>query len=111
MHIPVIQEMARYSCPPWIKSSRSGPMKEAIMFFDRHGYRRSHNERHNIMRKLGVLLLVTLLAGCAGNAELIRANSSSSRTDVYSEEPIGVTIPQGFVDLRVTASLKTHKPG
>lgn len=33
------------------------------------------------------------------------------RTDIYEELTNGGNTPQGFTDLRITATLKTHKPG
>jgi hypothetical protein len=52
-----------------------------------------------------------VLSGCAESSALIKANSISLRTDVYEELTNGATAPQGYVDLRITATLKTHKPG
>jgi len=49
-----------------------------------------------------------VLSGCAESSALIKANSTSLRTDVYEELTNGATAPQGYVDLRVTATLKTH---
>lgn len=61
--------------------------------------------------KLGVLLLVAMAAagGCAENPALIKAKASSPCTDVFEEtEGRGDAV---LTELRVTASLKTHKPG
>ncbi len=64
------------------------------------------------MKKLCLLALaISLLSGCAESSALIKANSTSLRTDVFDELTNGATAPQGYVDLRVTATLKTHKPG
>lgn len=65
------------------------------------------------MKKTSLLLMLSLmvLSGCAESSALIKANSTSLRTDVFEELTNGATAPQGFVDLRVTATLKTHKPG
>jgi len=65
------------------------------------------------MKKASLLLLLSLmvLSGCAESSALIKANSTSLRTDVYEELTNGATAPQGYVDLRVTATLKTHRPG
>lgn len=65
------------------------------------------------MKKTSLLLMLSLmvLSGCAESSALIKANSTSLRTDVYEELTNGASAPQGYVDLRVTATLKTHKPG
>jgi len=65
------------------------------------------------MKKTRLLLILSLmvLSGCAESSALIKANSTSLRTDVYEEFTNGATAPQGYVDLRVTATMKTHKPG
>lgn len=65
------------------------------------------------MKKTSLLLMLSLmvLSGCAKSSALIKANSASLRTDVYKELTNGVIAPQGYVNLRVTATLKTHKPG
>lgn len=65
------------------------------------------------MKKASLLLMLSLmvLSGCAESSALIKANSASLRTDVFEELTNGATTPQGYVDLRVTATLKTHKPG
>ena len=65
------------------------------------------------MKKTSLLLMLALmvLSGCAESSALIKSNSTSLRTDVYEELTNGASTPQGYVDLRITASLKTHKPG
>lgn len=65
------------------------------------------------MKKVSLLLMLSLmvLSGCAESSALIKASSTSLRTDVFDELTNGATAPQGYVDLRVTATLKTHKPG
>ena len=65
------------------------------------------------MKKASLLLMLSLmvLSGCAESSALIKANSTSLRTDVFEESTNGATVPQGYVDLRVAATLKTHKPG
>lgn len=57
------------------------------------------------------VMTISLLSGCAERSPLIKASSTSLRTDVFEELTNGATAPQGYVDLRVTGSLKTHKPG
>lgn len=64
------------------------------------------------MKKLCLLIMaISLLSGCAESSALIKANSTSLRTDVFEELTGTAIAPQGYVDLRVTATLKTHKPG
>lgn len=64
------------------------------------------------MKRLCILILaISVLSGCAESSALIKANSTSMRMDVFEELANGGTIPQGFAELRITASLKTHKPG
>lgn len=66
------------------------------------------------MNRVKLLLLVlsmTVVSGCAESSALIKANSTSMRTDIYEELTNGGIAPQGFTDLRIFATLKTHKPG
>lgn len=65
------------------------------------------------MNKAGLFLMISMmvLSGCAESTALIKANSTSIRTDVYEELTNGGIVSQGFVNLRITATLKTHKPG
>lgn len=66
------------------------------------------------MHRLKMFLLalsLTVLGGCAESSALIKANSTSMRTDIYEELTNGGIAPKGFTDLRITATLKTHKPG
>lgn len=51
------------------------------------------------------------MAGCAGSGELIRTASIGTRNDVFQELTDGGTVPQGYADLRIVSSLKTHRPG
>lgn len=54
---------------------------------------------------------MTVVSGCAESSALIKANSTSMRTDIFEELTNGEIAPRGFSDLRITATLKTHKPG
>ena len=66
------------------------------------------------MRTPKLLLLLatlTILAGCAESGALIKSTSTSVRTDVFQEITDGGAVPKGLADLRVTGTLKTHKPG
>lgn len=65
--------------------------------------------------KFGKMFLLalglTVITGCAESSALIKANRTSIRTDVFDELTGSASAPQGYVDLRVTSSLKTHNPG
>jgi hypothetical protein len=65
------------------------------------------------MKKICLFLMMSLaiLSGCAQSSTLIKANSASMRTDIFEELTNAGSAPQGFTDLRITATLKTHKPG
>ncbi|KAF0220105.1 MAG: hypothetical protein FD174_1550 [Geobacteraceae bacterium] len=66
------------------------------------------------MKKINLLFLVmavTLISGCADSSALIRKSSTSVRSDVFQELTDGGPVPQGHADLRISFSLKTHKPG
>ncbi len=65
----------------------------------------------NRMKLLFLAMIVTVVSGCAESSALIKANSTSMRTDIFEELTNGGITPQGFTDLRITATLKTHKPG
>ena len=58
-----------------------------------------------------LLLLSVLTCGCSTSREPLKASSVTPRTDVFREVPDGSPIPQGHADLRVVASLKTHREG
>ena len=65
------------------------------------------------MKRICLLLMMSLtaLTGYAESSALIKANNTSIRTDIFEEFTNGGLLPPGFADLRVTATLKTHKPG
>jgi hypothetical protein len=59
-----------------------------------------------------IIIMVAVLGGCAKSPALLRESSVSLRSDVFEELTNGGgKIPEGFADLRLTASVKTHKPG
>lgn len=58
-----------------------------------------------------MIMAISLLSGCAESSALIKANSTSLRTDVFEELTGTAIASQGYADLRVMATLKTHKPG
>jgi len=71
-------------------------------------------EKEHFMDKIKLVLLVmmlTMLSGCAESSALIRANNTSIRTDIFQELTNGGTVPEGMADLHFTATLKTHRPG
>jgi hypothetical protein len=64
------------------------------------------------MKKLCLLLTaISLLSGCAESSAFIKSNSTSLHSDVFEEVACGETVPKGFAELRINASLKTHMPG
>ena len=65
------------------------------------------------MKKICLLLMasLTVLSGCAKSTALIKTGSNSIRSDVFQELSNGDIVPQGYADLRIVSSLKTHKPG
>jgi len=62
-----------------------------------------------IMPALAVAMI--MIGGCAESSTLIRASSTSVRSDIFQELSNGGQAPAGYSDLRVTSSLKTHRPG
>lgn len=62
-----------------------------------------------VMWALVVAMAVT--SGCATSTELIKANSISTRNDVFQELTDVGSIPRGYADLRIAFSMKTHNPG
>lgn len=65
----------------------------------------------NIMKLLLLTMTLTVVGGCAESSALIRANSTSMRSDVFEEIANGTIVPKGFADLHFTATLKTHNHG
>ncbi len=66
------------------------------------------------MKKRDLLFLamaVTIISSCADSSALIRANSTSIRSDVFEELAGGGPVPPGYAVLRIVSALKTHKPG
>jgi len=65
------------------------------------------------MKKVFLLLMMSLpvLSGCAESASLVKTASNGMRSDVFQELSNASMVPQGYADLRIVSSLKTHKPG
>jgi len=67
------------------------------------------------MKKLNLLVFIltlTVLGGCAKSPALLKESSAGLRSGVFEElSNGGGKIPEGFADLRFTATVKTHKPG
>lgn len=65
------------------------------------------------MKVLTALLLIplTLLLGCAESSALTKQVATGTRDDVFEQVANGGAVPQGFADLLVTGSFKTHQPG
>lgn len=64
-----------------------------------------------IISVLTLLLGAAVFSGCATNSELVRTCGKSIRGDVFGEAPETGPVPQGYTELLVISSLKTHKPG
>lgn len=64
-----------------------------------------------IVKLLILSLMLTITIGCSGNLTVINANKASIRTDVFDKVVNEKINKQGFTDLRIRASMKTHKPG
>lgn len=60
---------------------------------------------------LSILLSLALFSGCAGNSELIKTCGKNMRGDVFREVSDQSPVPNGYADLLVVSSLKTHRPG
>ena len=67
------------------------------------------------MKKMVIWMLLMVLGlaliGCGVTARGIRAKSFSERTDVFSEIKEDERVPQGFVELVIRASVKSHLEG
>jgi hypothetical protein len=63
------------------------------------------------MKMMFLAIALTMASGCAEKSALIKANSTSVHTDIFEELTNAGIAPQGFTDLRITATLKTHLPG
>jgi hypothetical protein len=67
-----------------------------------------------MMNRISIIAIVVVLgfmAGCSGAATMINAKSQSGRTDVFRELPGEGSIPAGYADVVVKASIKTHIEG
>lgn len=60
---------------------------------------------------ISIGLLLSSLLGCGATAKMIAAKSQSDRADVFTEVIEAGAKPQGYVDLVVKASIKTHVEG
>jgi len=66
------------------------------------------------MRKLTLFVAtvaIMVVSGCANSTALIKASNSSTRSDIFEQISTGGVVPSGYADLRISSSLKTHKPG
>jgi len=63
------------------------------------------------MSIFSMLAILAVMAGCAGNKDLIKAMSTSISQDIFQEAPQNTPPAPGYLDLRIYSSLKTHKPG
>lgn len=58
-----------------------------------------------------ITIVLTMISGCANSSRLIKASSTSTRSDIFQETIKGEAIPTGYADMTIYASLKTHEPG
>src|SRR3989304_1757605 len=65
----------------------------------------------NFVIGLLMILLGIVFAGCGTTAKEIRAKSRSERADVFREVKEEGAPPNGFVDVVIKASIKTHLEG
>lgn len=64
-----------------------------------------------IFNLMWLVMILTVLNGCAQSSSLIKTSSTSVRNDVFQELTNASPVPQESADLHITATLKTHKPG
>ncbi len=62
----------------------------------------------SIVLSLGIM---GIMSGCAGNNTLVKEMSLSTTQNVFQEIEESVPPVPGYADLRISSSLKTHKPG
>lgn len=67
--------------------------------------------KNSILFSSFILMIFGTLVGCAGNKELIKEMSTSVTQNVFQEVENNVPIPNGYCDLQISSSLKTHVPG
>ncbi len=60
---------------------------------------------------MSIMLSLTILSGCANSSELVKECGKSLRGDVFCEVSDQSPVPNGYADLLVVSSLKTHRPG
>lgn len=58
-----------------------------------------------------LLLTMVTLGGCTHFEERLKYVAVSTKQDVFQEALENLPIPAGYADIRIVASLKTHKPG
>jgi hypothetical protein len=61
--------------------------------------------------KIVLMLAGSILAGCAGSAELLKRAERPERSNVYMVVTNSTPPEQGFADLTIRASVKTHSAG
>lgn len=67
--------------------------------------------KNSILLSSFILMTLGILVGCAGNKELIKEMSTSVTQNVFQEVEDNVPIANGYCDLQISSSLKTHVPG
>lgn len=67
--------------------------------------------KKRVMWALVMVMAMAVTSGCATSTELIKTSIIGTRNDVFQELTDGGSIPQGYANLRITYSMKTHNPG
>jgi hypothetical protein len=67
--------------------------------------------RKSIFLSIAIVLLLGIMAGCASKNTLVKEMSLSTTQNVFQEIEVSVPPVPGYADLRISSSLKTHKPG
>ena len=63
------------------------------------------------MQVFATAMTLAILAGCAGNKELVKAMGTSTSQNVFQGIDVHLPPVPGYVDLSIYSTLKTHKPG
>jgi hypothetical protein len=73
--------------------------------------RRGNALMRSLYRFLLAAIVGTVLAGCMTTSHFMQAKSQTARNDVFSEADEKGAIPNGYADLEISASIKTHVEG
>lgn len=59
----------------------------------------------------GLLAAIAAASGCATSTESMKTSGAGSRSDIFQVLADGSPLAEGYADLSLSSSLKTHKPG